>query len=257
VNTRSAGQFFALVLILSPPFYALGMTGAALPFAEALPISALMAMVPMLAAGVLVYRQGGLPLVGQFFRQAVDFRSVPNAWWVLAALAVMPVAFGLTIGLLWLSGAVLPALHLFPASTILGSFMMFFIGAAGEELGWQGYAYPRLIPHYSALQAALITGLVWALWHVIPFALMGRSAEWIIWQGAGMVLMRIIIVWLVVNTGGSILIAVLFHMMSNSVWGMFPDFGPYYDPKVLGMVLLAPVIAVVALWRPKTMGASR
>ena len=40
-----AGQFLALVLILSLPFYAFRMTGAALPFADALPISALMGSV--------------------------------------------------------------------------------------------------------------------------------------------------------------------------------------------------------------------
>ena len=32
----SAGQYFGMVLILSLPFYALGFTGAALPFAPAL-----------------------------------------------------------------------------------------------------------------------------------------------------------------------------------------------------------------------------
>ncbi len=41
-----------------------------------------------------------------------------------------------------------------------------------------------------------------------------------------MVLMRIIIVWLVVNAGQSLAVAVLFQMMSNSVWGVFKEFGP-------------------------------
>ena len=126
-----------------------------------------------------------------------------------------------------------------------------------EEVGWQGYAYPRLTTRHSALTAALIIGVVWALWHVMPFALMGRSAAWIVWHGAAMVLMRIIIVWLVVNAGQSLAVAVLFQMMSNSIWGVFKDFGPWYDPKVMCMVLLAPVIAVAALWWPKTLGASR
>jgi len=253
----AVGQFFGLVLVLSLPFYALGITGSPLPFAPALPVSAIGAMVPMIAAGLLIYRHGGVPATLQFIRQAFDARRIRHAGWVIAALGIMPVAFALTAGILWQTGTTLPAMQLFPITTIASSFALFFIGAVGEELGWQAYAYPRLILRYSALQAALIIGVVWALWHVIPFALMGRSAEWIVWQGAGMVLMRIIIVWLVVNAGGSILIAVLFHMMSNSVWGMFPDFGPYYDPKVLCMVLLAPVIAVVALWGPKTLQASR
>ena len=67
-----------------------------------------------------------------------------------------------------------------------------------------------------------------------------------------MVLLRIIIVWLYVNAGYSILIAVLFHMMSNSVWGLFPDFDPYYNPVVMCLVLLAPVTAILLICGPAT-----
>jgi Type II CAAX prenyl endopeptidase Rce1-like len=116
---------------------------------------------------------------------------------------------------------------------------------AAEEIGWQGYAYPRLTLRYSPLQAALIIGVVWALWHIIPFALMGHGAEWIMWHSLGMVCMRIIIVWLFVNTGKSILIAVLFHVMSNFVWGLFTNFDPWYDPLFMCVVLLIAVAAIV------------
>ena len=130
-------------------------------------------------------------------------------------------------------------------SATLPAFALFFLGAVAEEIGWQGYAYPRLTLRYSLLQAALIIGVVWALWHIIPFALMGRGAMWIMWHSLGMVLMRIIIVWLFVNTGQSILIAVLFHVMSNSVWGLFTNFDPWYDPLFMCVVLLIAVAAIV------------
>lgn len=240
----TVGSFFGLVLVLSLPFYLLGITGYPLPFAPALPISAIMAMVPMVAAVLLIYRHGGLPATLHFVRQAVDAHRIPHAGWVIAALGIMPVAFALTAGILWLTAITLPGLHLLPMMTVTGSFTVFFIGAVGEELGWQAYAYPRLIRRYSALQAALIIGVIWALWHVVPFALMGRSAGWILWQGAGMVCMRFIIVWLVVNARGSVLIAVLFHVMSNSVWGIFTDFTAYYDPMLMFFVL---GVAVAAL----------
>jgi len=251
---RTPGWFFGLVLILSLPFYALGVTGTALPFAPALPISALMAVVPMFAALILVTRQSGAQAARGLFASALHGRIT---WWSLFALGCMPVAFAATGGIVWVSGAVLPSLQVLPASAIIPAFVLFFIGAVAEEIGWQGYAYPALSRQHSALTAALIIGVVWALWHVIPFALMGRSATWIIWQSIAMVLMRIIIVWLVVNAGKSILIAVLFHAMSNSVWGMFSDFAPWYDPKVMCLVLLAPVIATVAIWGPTTLGRCR
>lgn len=247
---RVALQFFGLVLILSLPFYALGATGASLPFTAGLPLSALMAVVPMTAALALVARQSGVGAAGRLFACALTLRVIPNVWWVILALGIMPVAFALTAGMVWISGTELPPLHLLPARAITPAVALFFVGAVGEELGWQGYAFPALTKHHSALTAALIIGVVWGLWHVIPFALMGRGAGWIIWQSVGMVLMRIIIVWLVVNAGRSILIAVLFHMMSNSVWGVFTNFYPYYDPMVMFAVLAVAVTAGLLVWGP-------
>jgi uncharacterized protein len=253
MNTANgAWQYFGLVLILSLPFYALGVTGSALPFASALPLSALMAIVPTVAAVVLVYRHGGRAGIRPFLTNLFDFHSIKTAGWIIAA-GFMPLAFALTAGLVWLSGTPLPRLQLLPVSAIIPAFALFFIGAVGEELGWQGYAYPALAKHHSALTAALIIGIIWALWHVIPFALMGRGAGWIVWHSLGMVCMRIIIVWLFVNTGQSIWVAVLFHMMSNSVWGAFVDFDPYYSPAVICLVLVMPLIGAVALWGPKTL----
>ena len=68
------------MLILSLPFYALGATGAALPFVPGLPISAVMACVPMIAALLLVGRQSGLAAAGGLFKSAFDFRRIPYAW---------------------------------------------------------------------------------------------------------------------------------------------------------------------------------
>lgn len=243
---RAAASFFGLVLLLSLPFYAVGVAHMALPFAAALPLSALMAIVPMIGALALIAHNRGALSAGMLFTSAFRFRLIPSLGWAVIATAFMPAAFTLTAGMVWLSGTALPTLNLLSLSAIISAFALFFVGAVGEELGWQGYAFPALTEHHSALTAALIIGVVWGLWHVIPFALMGRSAGWIIWQSAGMVLMRITIVCLVVNAGRSILIAVLFHMMSNSVWGMFPNFDPYYDPMVMFAVLGMAVVMI--LW---------
>ena len=244
-----AWRFFGLVLVLSLPFYALGVTGAALPFASALPLSALGAVVPMVAALVLIRRDGGFDATKTFLANAFNFSGTSGVGWVIAA-GFMPFAFFLTAGLVWLSGTPLPALQVLPVSAIIPAFALFFIGAVGEEMGWQGYAYPALAKHQSALTAALVIGVVWALWHVIPLALMGRGAGWIFWHSLVIVLMRVIIVWLFLTTGQNMLIAVLFHMMSNSPWGVFAGVGPYYDPLFMCVVLLVAVAVILWLRRP-------
>src|SRR3546814_20952371 len=44
-------------------------------------------------------------------------------------------------------------------------------GALGEELGWRGFALPRLLELMDARRASLLLGLVWAVWHLPAFFL--------------------------------------------------------------------------------------
>jgi len=41
------------------------------------------------------------------------------------------------------------------------------IAGALEEIGWTGFATPRLLARHSALKAGLALGVVWALWHAL------------------------------------------------------------------------------------------
>jgi membrane protease YdiL (CAAX protease family) len=55
---------------------------------------------------------------------------------------------------------------------------MFFIGGIGEELGWQGFVFERLLGRWNALQAALILGVIWALWHIVPILQTSHGIAW-------------------------------------------------------------------------------
>ena len=135
--------------------------------------------------------------------------------------------------------------------------LMFFIGAVGEELGWQGYAYARLKNGRSAINAALIIGAIWALWHVIPYVQLGRSADWIVWQCLGTIALRVIIVWLFVNTGQSVFVAVLFHTMLNMPWGLIRNYKSFYDPQAMFVIFALVAGIVAALWGPSTLARFR
>ncbi len=121
--------FFGLVLTLSLPFYAQGVTSSPLPFTPALPLSALMACVPMIAALALVTQKIGVAAAQVLFANAFRVRSIPKAWWALVALAWMPVAFVVTGGTLVMTAASMPTLHLFLPGLICSSFVPFFFGA--------------------------------------------------------------------------------------------------------------------------------
>jgi len=249
-------KFFLLVILLSVPFYLLGAVGGRLPILTAQPTSALMAFMPMIAALILVYRERGGEGAINLLIRAFDFDRVQSMRWYLAAVCLQPVIAVLQFLALRLIGTALPDPQFALAATPL-FFVMYFVGAIGEEIGWQGYAYPALGPRYSALIAAVLLGAFWALWHVIPFVQIGRTADWIFWHGLTIVALRIIIVWHFVNTGQSVFIAVLFHTMINLPWSVIANYGSFYDPFITFVLLMLAVGAIVALWGPTTLDRFR
>jgi len=56
-----------------------------------------------------------------------------------------------------------------------GAFIvsMLIAGPLAEEPGWRGTAYPRLRASLSRLQAGLLLGVVWAVWHLPLFFMPG------------------------------------------------------------------------------------
>ena len=252
----SPWTFFLFVLLLSIPFYFLGAVGGRLPILTVQPTSALMAFVPMIAALILVYRERGGEGATNLLKRAFDFDRVRSMRWYLVAACLLPIVAVLQYLTLHLIGTQLPAPQFAIAATPL-FLVMYFVGAIGEELGWQGYAFPELRSRFSVFIAAILLGAFWALWHVIPFLQIGRTPNWIFWHGLSIVALRVIIVWLCVNTGQSVFIAVLFHTMINLPWSVAANYGSFYDPFITFVLLMLVVGAIVALWEPSTLARLR
>ena len=132
--------------------------------------------------------------------------------WYLVALMTMPL---LLLVILWpLSVFLDPAYsprfqwHLFAIGFIAGSF---------EEVGWTGFATPRLLQRQRLFLAGLWLGLVWALWHVLVDYRQNASAMGALWLLEFAVLYigaltayRVLMTWVYTNTQ-SLLLAVLMH----------------------------------------------
>jgi uncharacterized protein len=94
----------------------------------------------------------------------------------------------------------------------------------GEELGWRGYALPRLQAWLTPLTAGVALGVVWGAWHLplfwmtfMPHAEISMAAFM-----ANIIVGSILFVWIYNGTGGSILLVVLFHAVSNTVSALAP-----------------------------------
>jgi uncharacterized protein len=127
----------------------------------------------------------------------------------------------------------------------------------GEEVGWRGFALPRLQARRSAFVSALVIGGAWAAWHVPLFAFagglssmgLGGTVGWLFSLVTGSILMT----WLFNASRGSILAVALFHgtldifMTSpvegplTSIMGAALTIGSLAIPFVFGLTNLARV----------------
>lgn len=245
---RSLAPFFGLVFALSVPLWLLGYFAASLSdlIPIDLPVSALMAFLPAVAALWLVWREGGKAAAREFLKRSFDYRLIPGAGWYAVALLFMPGTLFLAWLAMTLAGAPLPEPHL-PLLALPLFLAMFFAAGLGEELGWQGFAFDRMPAHWSALTGTLVIGAVWVAWHLIPYFQLDRSMDWVAWHCGVTLLLRIVTVWLYVNGGRSVFIAALFHAMSNVAFFMFPNYGSHYDPAYFFWIVAAAVGAILLL----------
>lgn len=172
--------------------------------------------VPSLLAIVLtavVLGRGSLrKLLGRLLIWRVDPR-----WYLVVVLGPAALAGGVVALNTFAEG---PALSLGMPLLGVAFFLAFSIfpgSALGEEIGWRGYALPRLQAGRSALSASLVLGVIWALWH-LPLWLTGDPARTPSLYAAFVVsaiALSVILTWMYNSTRGSLLLVVLLHATSN------------------------------------------
>ena len=138
-------------------------------------------------------------------------------WWL--ALILLPAAIHFTGRSIWqyfYDGAVDPFFRkpAYWASAIIPSFL---IAGFGEELGWRGFALPRLQRIMSPKKAMVVLAMVHMFWHLPTFWLgQGMHNVPLIFTFAFLFPWTIIFNWLYNKSGGSLIFAVSFHAISNA-----------------------------------------
>lgn len=216
---------------------------------------------PALAAIILTGLAGGRTGLLCLGRRLCRWR-VGLHWYAVALF--LPAAQTLAaLGLHLLSGGEIhrpgeaPALQAGPAGTglwvqALLLLLMFTLGfdGLGEELGWRGFALPRLLARYPALGASVVLGAAWALWH-LPYALTKGSAmshgplhgPW-----SHMLATSILFTWIFNHTRGSVLLAILFHAAGNVTFHVLPVLVPgVHASGIWGEIVRWAVVAAVVI----------
>ncbi len=99
---------------------------------------------------------------------------------------------------------------------------------AGEEIGWRGFALPRMSQRLGLPISTLVLGVLWACWHLPLFFLQeadkfGQSFPLYLIQVTGL---SVAIGWLYWRTQGSLLLTMLMHAAVNNTKDIVPSITP-------------------------------
>ncbi len=253
---RSPLLFFILVFALSIPLWLAGKS-TGLELLPGVPLSSVVVtFCPAIAAAILVFRTEKATGVAELLKRALDLKRIRAKIWYIPIVLLMPVVMALEYWLLRRMGSPIPAPR-FPLWMPLAMFAGFFIAALGEELGWMGYAIDPMQKRSSALQAAVLLGMAWAAWHIVPVVQVGRSPLWIAWQCLFWVATRVVFVWLYNNAGKSVFAAAVFHSTLNVSTFLFPINGSFYDPRITGLIVAGLTLIITIVWGPQTLAHHR
>jgi membrane protease YdiL (CAAX protease family) len=212
--------------------------GLALPIGLAFTLVLVGDIGPALAALVTVAmldgRRGMQGLLGQVARWRID-------WYWYAGALIGPTAISLAaIGAFVAFGGRMDSSWIFLQP---GRIALTAVGGWGEELGWRGFAQPRLQGRLGAAAAAVVVGVMWSIWHQWQLVAPGGAA--FAWDAAGwsmlyLVSVSVLMAWMYNSTRASVPSAIAAHVGINAV-----RFSPY--PTGFVSVVFTIVALVVAI----------
>jgi membrane protease YdiL (CAAX protease family) len=166
----------------------------------------------LLMTGIADGRTGLRKLLSRLFKWRVGAR------WYAVALLPAPLLSVIVLFTLSLTSPIFTAED---KVAVLLPGIMAGLATVLEEIGWTGFATPRLRQRYSIITTGLIVGIPWGIWHLlqqvyisstytggVPFALYFSLA--IFNTVAGLTAYRVLLVWIYDRTE-SLLVTTLMH----------------------------------------------
>lgn len=245
-STRKAKafHFLAIVLILSIPFYLLNLINLRLPMG--LPPSVLMIVVPMITAIFMTFHESGKSGLMMMLRQTLHYPTRDDGCLLALSILAVPVMTALTyiisLTLGRQDGAGVGAMPRWETLPLI--FIFYYLGAIPEELGWTAYATGPLQERMGVLKTGFIIGIVWQLWHLIPFIMQGRSVEFIVFHSLAGIASRIIMGHLHTMKKDRFWPSNTYHAMLNFSIEALPAGIHSYDPLLMMLLSWGGVVLV-------------
>ena len=206
---------------------------------------------PAVAAVIIIALANGKQGVRGFWKRLTHWRG---GYWYLIGPAIILGYQGIAFVINSLFGASIAGYPQLPnLETIL---ILLLFGGQWEEIGWTGYALPKLQKQFKnrangQLVAAVVLGVFRAVWH-LPLFLQGK----VYWFDLLFfeIAVQIIIAWLYNQSDGSVLVVMVFHYISNLFGAvMLPVFtGSDRTSYYAWFMGLAILISIVIAWKPQS-----
>jgi len=247
-------KFFLLTFLVSWIFF-----GAAAWLARSSPASGLGnfsgavlfigVITPALAALGLTARAEGREGVRELLGRVLKFPKEAR-WYVFAA--GYTAAIKLTAAVLHrLATGNWPLFGQENAAIMVAATMLSTPVQAGEEIGWRGYALPRLSKQLGLGGASVVLGVIWACWH-LPFFFFTPGAD-TYGQSfpvylAQVTAISVAMAWLYWRTKGSLFLVMLLHAAVNNTKDIVPSALPGATNSLSIHASLVARLTVALLW---------
>ncbi len=229
-----------IVLILASPQISEGVSTIVRLFGVLIP-----AFSAIILTAYYVGRQG----IRHLFSR-LKIWKVGAKWW-LAVIFVYP-ALLVIAGLLYNLFYPQSMVNLLPISisTLIANIIFLTIASLGEEIGWRGVALPSLQRKYSPFVSSLVLGILWSVWHLPFWILIGTLSQygWVyfLMNFLFIVPTTFFITWIFNNTKGSLLLPVVLHVVFNVInVTIFPVTGSVGDFGIFIVLQFAVMFAII------------
>lgn len=217
-------------------------------------IAVVMVFIPALIAISLTAlsegRVGVRSLLGKLTQWRIRLR------WVFIAVA-LGFLLRLMVSLIALGLGMISSIQLRPGGP--ASFVilaaLFFVFAIPEELGWRGYALPKLLERHSPLATGLIIGVLWGSLHLaLHLPGMMSAGLPVLPTLPVLISLSLMITWLYTQTGGNILLTSLFHAAQSFFLIVNEGIPAISQTWLMAAVYMALAFIVVVAMRPGLAG---
>ncbi len=177
--------------------------------------------------------------------------------WFLVIFLLMPFLTGVSylVGLLIDKKA--PDLSLYQnISYLVGAFfyILFLGGPLAEEIGWRGFALPRLQKIFGPIKSSVLLGIIWGLWH-LPLYFMPNQDIYrnipFLWFLFGATMLSFLFTWIYNKTNRNVLAVILFHTTSNYAQFIFPSVQTTFGGLISLILNIILVIYIISDFKTK------